>query len=182
MSARLARLAGIVSVLVGLCACTKPAPDGAQTTASATPSAAPAPNEASAPDSGAAKAPSTGSAATFEGTYTTTAVAAITVPEGAKWKGEEGQDGVGEGKLKLDIDAEGRVTGTVEGALGAGLLEGRRSGDLVTATIRRKDPADQGFYGTVDGKVAGDKVEGTVSASRGNAGMVREGKFSLGKK
>ena len=66
----------------------------------------------------------------------------------------------------------------VSAALVAGLLEG----DSLTASFRRKDPADNGFYGTILGKVAGDKVEGSVAASRGNAGLVRTGKLTLSKK
>ncbi len=170
--------------------CTKPPPDGSGGATSATTATASAPGPATSalPSSSAATAGSgaagsgAAKAASYDGKYTTTAVSAITVPEGTKWKGEEGTEGVGEGKLSLEVGADGRVTGTVEGPLGAALVEGHVEGETLTATFRRKDPADNGFYGTLGGKVAGDKVEGALTASRGNAGLVREGKFSLGKK
>ncbi len=167
--------------------CTKPTPDGASgaTSASAAPSAAPSGSAAAAPSASASAASASGSgvkAAAYEGKYTTSAVTTITLPEGVKWKGEEGPEGIGEGKVTLDVGEGGRVTGTVDGVLGTALVEGLVEGDTFAATFRRKDATDNGFYGTLGGKIAGDKIEGTLAASRGNAGLVREGKFSLGKK
>ena len=168
--------------------CTKPTPDGASgaTSASAAPSAPSAvPSGSAAPLASASGSSGSGSgvkAAAYEGKYTTTAVTTITLPEGVKWKGEEGPEGIGEGKVTLDIGEGGRVTGTVDGVLGTALVEGLVEGDTFAATFRRKDATDNGFYGTLGGKIAGDKIEGTLAASRGNAGLVREGKFSLGKK
>ena len=167
--------------------CTKPPPDGSGGASSATTATASAPGPATSALASSSAAPAGSGtpgakAASYDGKYTTTAVSAITVPEGTKWKGEEGTEGVGEGKLSLEVGADGRLTGTVDGPLGAALVEGHLEGETLTATFRRKDPADNGFYGTLGGKVTGDKVEGALTASRGNAGLVREGKFSLGKK
>jgi hypothetical protein len=164
--------------------CTKPTPDGASgaTSASAAPSAAPSGSTAAAPSASASGSGSGAKASAYEGKYTTTAVTTITLPEGVKWKGEEGPEGVGEGKVSLDVGEGGRVTGTIDGVLGTALIEGLVEGDTFAATFRRKDATDNGFYGTLGGKIAGDKIEGTLAASRGNAGLVREGKFSLGKK
>lgn len=169
--------------------CTKPTPDGASgaPSASAAPSAAPSGSAAGSAAPSASAPSAAGSAAgakaaAYEGKYTTTAVTTITLPEGVKWKGEEGPEGVGEGKVTLDVGEGGRVTGTVDGVLGTALVEGLVEGDTFAATFRSKDPKDNGFYGTLGGKIAGDKIEGSLAASRGNAGLVREGKFSLGKK
>jgi hypothetical protein len=187
------RFVPFAAALIGLSlACSKPQ-DGAQPAASATAQASAAPSAqgsaaASAAPSGSgsaatgAGATAKGQASSYDGKYTTTALSTINVPEGAKWKGEDSQDGVGEGKLALAVDGDGRVTGTYEGALGAGTADGQVQGDTLTATLRPKDPAAPGFYGTVLAKIAGDKVDGTLAASRGNAGLVREGKLSLAKK
>lgn len=182
---RLALASFTVALALASFACKKsdpegPAPQGSASTAPAAPSSSA--SSATASEAGAPSAKATGTASSFSGKYTTEAVTAIAVPEGTKWKGEEGTEGTGEGTLTLEAAADGRVTGTVEGPLGPALVEGLLEGDSLTASFRRKDPADNGFYGTILGKVAGDKVEGSVAASRGNAGLVRTGKLTLSKK
>lgn len=182
---RLALASFTVALALASVACKKsdpdgPAPQGSASTAPAAPSASA--SAASASEAGAPSAKAPGTASSFSGKYTAEAVTTIAVPEGAKWKGEEGTEGTGEGTLTLEAAADGRVTGTVEGPLGPALVEGLLEGDSLTASFRRKDPADNGFYGTILGKVAGDKVEGSVAASRGNAGLVRTGKLTLSKK
>lgn len=184
MSPRLAIAAACVCVLAAtLTGCSKPSTDAPQPATSATSvSATPAASGGAPSEAGAAAAPAPAPATrarSFAGSYTTTAVTAITVPEGAKWKGEDGKEGVGDGKLTLEIAANDAVTGTFEGALGAGFVEGRREGDVVTATLRPKEADDNGFYGTLTAKLAGEQLAGTLSASRANAGLVREGKVTL---
>lgn len=185
---RLALASFTVALALASAACKKsdsdgPAPQGSASTAPAAPSSSASAAAAASPsEAGAPSAKAAGTASSFTGKYTTEAVTAIAVPEGTKWKGEEGTEGTGEGTLTLEAAADGRVTGTVEGPLGPALVEGLLEGDSLTASFRRKDPADNGFYGTILGKVAGDKVEGSVAASRGNAGLVRTGKLTLSKK
>ena len=178
MSPRLTFAAACVCVLAGTRAgCSKPSTGAPQPAPSAVPTA----SGAAPAGSGATEAPKQPAkgARSFTGSYTTTAVTAITVPEGAKWKGEDGKEGVGDGKLTLEISGGDAVTGTFEGALGAGFLEGRRDGELVTAALRPKEADDNGFYGTFSAKVTGDQLVGTLAASRANAGLVREGKATL---
>ena len=178
MSPRLTFAAACVCVLAAtLAGCSKPSTDAPQPAPSAVPTA----SGAAPAGSGATEAPKQPAkgARSFTGSYTTTAVTAITVPEGAKWKGEDGKEGVGDGKLTLEISGGDAVTGTFEGALGAGFLEGRRDGELVTAALRPKEADDNGFYGTFSAKVTGDQLVGTLAASRANAGLVREGKATL---
>lgn len=184
---RLALASFTVALALASVACKKsdpegPAPQGSASTAPAAPSSSASSATATASEAGAPSAKAPGTASSFSGKYTTEAVTAIAVPEGTKWKGEDGTEGTGEGTLTLEAAADGRVTGTVEGPLGPALVEGLLEGDSLTASFRRKDPADNGFYGTILGKVAGDKVEGSVAASRGNAGLVRTGKLTLSKK
>jgi hypothetical protein len=184
---RLALASFTVALALASFACKKsdpegPAPQGSSSTAPSSAPSAAAASSASASEAGAPSANAAGTASSFSGKYTTEAVTAIAVPEGTKWKGEEGTEGTGEGTLTLASAADGRVTGTVEGPLGPALVEGLLEGDSLTATFRRKDPTDGGFYGTILGKVTGDKVEGSIAASRANAGLVRTGKLTLSKK
>lgn len=176
MSARTSAFRAVfVLAALAFAGCSKPTTD----TAPPASSAAPALAEASAADAAAAATTPAKGPRTFTGTYTTTAVTAITVPDGAKWKGEDGKEGIGEGKLTLEIAADDTVKGTFEGALGAGLVEGRRDGETVTANLRPTAADDAGFYGTLSGTLAGDRLTGTLTSSRANAGLVREGKLTL---
>jgi hypothetical protein len=49
----------------------------------------------------------------------------------------------------------------------------------LAATLRRKDPSDQGFTGTLLGSVASDHVEGTMNVSLGLASALRTATFTL---
>ncbi|HEY8086913.1 MAG TPA: hypothetical protein VIF09_03690, partial [Polyangiaceae bacterium] len=118
----------------------------------------------------------------WTGTYKSTA-SAVSVPAEWKkvhWSDTQSTQGVGDGTLTLAVDgATGRISGSVEGALGPGVLDGAASGDKLSATLLRKDPADQGFTGTLLATMAGDKVEGTINASPGGGGTVRTATFTL---
>ena len=57
------------------------------------------------------------------------------------------------------------------------MLDGTSDGTTLTATVRRKDPADEGLTGTLEAKVAGDTVEGTMKLAESNAAVVRVAKF-----
>jgi hypothetical protein len=129
---------------------------------------------------------SAGAGESFHGKYTLKP-STLYIPEDKDWKGVKFKNDetkhVGEGDLTIDIDASGRVSGSSEGgAMGAAIVEGSRDGADVTATIRRKDPADEGLMGTLVGKIAGDKLEGTMRLSDANASSVREASFSIAKK
>ena len=68
------------------------------------------------------------------------------------------------------------------GPLGAAVIEGKSDGDNLAATVRRKDPSDDGLTGTLQAKVAGDKVDGTMKLAEFNAAVVRTATFSVTKK
>ena len=67
----------------------------------------------------------------------------------------------------------------MDGPLGPATLEGLSSDGKLTATVRRKDPTDRGFTGTLVGSIVGDHVEGSMSVSLGQASalatMTRDG-------
>ena len=127
-----------------------------------------------------------GSTATYSGKYSV-GVGSMYVPAekdyaGVKFKNDESKM-LGEGEITLTIDASGKVTGGTEsGPLGASILEGMSDGSTIAATLRRKDPADEGLTGTLVAKVAGGAVEGTAKLAEANAAVVRIAKFDAKKK
>ena len=122
----------------------------------------------------------------FAGKYAVTA-GSMYVPESKDWasvkfKNDETKM-LGEGELTIAIDGSGRVSGGSEaGPLGASVLDGKSDGTTLTATVRRKDPSDEGLTGTLQAKVAGDTIEGTMNLAESNAAVVRFARFQAKKK
>jgi hypothetical protein len=149
-----------------------------------------APTTPSASASASAAPTAAGAAASWEGKYKS-AASGFYVPHDApngkdwkevKWQGDQSPQGIGEGTLALKVDANGVVTGELEGPLGPGIVNGSVHDGQLTGSIRRKDATDGGFTGTLVGKVAGAAIEGTMKLSRGEASLIREAQFSLAKK
>jgi hypothetical protein len=149
-------------------------------------------------DSGAAKgdagpavsasaAPPKPTPTTWTVTYSL-APATMYVPTNKDWKRvkfkNDTEKYVGGGTLSLTAQPDGRVTGESSGPpLGDALFSGELAdGGALSATVRRKDPADQGLTGTLTGEVSGDKLEGEMKLAESNAAVVREGKLSGVKK
>jgi len=107
------------------------------------------------------------------------AAAGITLPKGVNWKVPETTEGVGEGTLALAVEPDGRVTGSIEGALGPAIVDGRLANDEVTAVFRRQDPADHGFTGTLSGAITHGHLRGTLSCALADVGAVRTATFEL---
>jgi hypothetical protein len=121
-------------------------------------------------------------ASSWTGVYTSVA-ATVYVPadwKNVRWRVAETDAGVGDGTIALHVEpASGRVRGTLDGPLGPALLDGLATESDMTATIVRKDPSDRGFTGTLMARVAVGRVEGTISASLGEASAVRKATFTL---
>ncbi len=182
--------------LLGLClACSKTEPTGGGAapsasaassapalTSAATSASAAAAGSASGAPSGAAAPSNTGvAAASYEGEADVT-VADLTLPDNVKWKGDvEASDGVGKAKITLSVDEAGVVTGSGSGALGDVVVTGRAIAGVVSATLLRKSPSDMGYTGTLYATEEGGALKGTLHVSKGNAGGLREGKFTLSK-
>ena len=134
-----------------------------------------------------ADAKTDGQAASYSGTYSVSPGTYYIAPTkdfaNVKQAKDDPTKHVGEGALTLSVDADGKVTGTVDsGPAGPGVIEGSVIDGEIRGFVRRKDPADQGLTGTFTAKVGGDKVEGALSLAEANAAIVREGKLSLTKK
>jgi hypothetical protein len=165
-------------LVICLCACGKsrgdPTPEGTSASAWAAPSVT-----ATTP---AASASSTGAVASWHGSYKSTAGTLYVPPnwKGTRWSATETGAGVGDGTIALTVDsASGRVTGTLEGALGPASIEGSAGDGRLSARIRRKDPSDRGFEGSLIGALSADHGEGTMNVALAEANALRTAAFTL---
>ena len=137
-------------------------------------------------DASTPAAAATTGAGTFAGKYVVSA-GTMYVPAEKDWasvkfKNDESKM-LGDGEMKLVIDPSGRVAGSTEGGpLGAAILDGNSDGKTLAATVRRKDPTDEGLTGTLVAKLAGDKLEGSMNLAEFNAAVVRTATFTATKK
>jgi len=177
------RLVVGVLLLAGVVACDdKPSGNGTQPAAAASASPSIASSSASAAASASAAPKSPAASRSWRGTYKSAASTLTAASDGKKthWSDSQSTTGIGDGALALTIDgATGQVNGTVEGPLGPATVDGMVTDGKLAATLRRKDPTDQGFTGTVLGSTASDHVEGTMNVSLGLAGALRTATFTL---
>ena len=146
------------------------------------------PQASAAPSASASAAPAKGAAAKYEGKYTATP-GALHIPSenkdyaGVKQAKDEGTKMVGDGTLTLDVDGEGRVTGTFDSGPAQGsVLDGTVADGNVAGTVRVKSAGEDGLHGSLVGKMAGDSIEGTMKLADSNASVLRDVKFSAKKK
>jgi hypothetical protein len=147
----------------------EPAPSASTTTAppvAGTASATPAP--AAAPK-------------TWNGTYKSEAASLDVPPDFAKtWAHTDRGGGTGGGAITLTIDgASGHATGTIEGPLGPALVSGDVTGGTLTASVRRKDPTDRGFTGTLRATVTAERIDGTVTLASADGSTQRTATTTL---
>ncbi len=165
----------------------KPGPSASASAAASAGPSAPTTADASSADASTGASKPAGEAATYTGTYSVSP-ASYYIPSSkdygsVKQAKDDPAKHVGEGTLTLNVDGDGKVTGTVDsGPAGPGVIEGSLIDGELRGFIRRKDPADQGLTGTFTAKTSGDAAEGLLSLAEANAAIVREGKFSLKKK
>jgi hypothetical protein len=174
------RLALVLFALA--CACGHSSQDGATggSSSSATPAAS-APPVASASPSASATA-SAAAPLAWKGSYKT-AVGALAVPSAfAKnhYASNDVTTGVGDGAMQLTIDpTTRRVTGTLDGAIGAAVIEGLMGDGQLSGAVRRKDPTDTGLAGTLLATVSAEKISGTLTLATGDGATLRTGTFTL---
>lgn len=124
-------------------------------------------------------------AAAWRGTYHSESGSIFVPPEwkGVHWSVPSTSEGLGDGAMAIEIQGS-HVSGTLAGPLGPATIDGVVSGPNITATVRRRDPADHGYAGTLiatmaGDAMAGDAVDGTIKLSLGEASAVRTATFSL---
>jgi hypothetical protein len=103
----------------------------------------------------------------------------IELPAGGvkEWKQDDGKKSSGEGKLSLQAEPDGSVTGNASGALGELLIVGHVDGDRMTLTLT---PAQSdGFHGVILASQTPEGVKGTLSASTADSLQVRQASVTL---
>jgi hypothetical protein len=155
--------------------------------------AEPAPSASTTPASSVAAAPSATAAPaaapkTWRGTYKSAAASLDVPPDfGKTWAHTDRGGGTGDGAITLAIDAaSGRATGTLEGPLGPALVAGDvasaargETAGTLTAAVRRKDPGDRGFTGTLRATVTADRIDGTMTLSSAEGALQRTANVTL---
>jgi hypothetical protein len=119
---------------------------------------------------------------TWRGSYKTTPGTLAVPTDWSKthWSSSDTTAGVGDGAILLTVDpATRRVSGTVDGAIGAAVVEGMLGDAQLSGSVRRKDPTDKGLAGTLVATVSTDKVTGTMTLASGDGAMLRTGTFTL---
>jgi hypothetical protein len=174
------------STLTMIAGCSKKSDNTAETAAAASDA-----GEAKAAEAPAAAAPKPPpSKASFRGSYTSTANK-LYVPSGTdvpnakewdnvKWRGDETEDALGEGKLSLVLDAAtGSVTGDVEGPLGPATVRGRIDGDVITATVTPVTTDPPAPYGTLRATRTGDAIDGEMKVAMSLGNVLRAATFRI---
>lgn len=144
-----------------------------------------------APSASATTAPSVASAAsgtsapaapkTWSGTYKSAATSLDVPKDFAKtWAHTDRGVGIGDGTISLTIDgATGRAIGALEGPLGPAVAAGDVAGGTLTAAVRRKDPTDRGFTGTMRATVTAGGIDGTMTLASADGAMQRTATLTL---
>jgi len=179
-------IAAAISLVLVACKKTEVTPEELDARAQAavaakTPPASSADAAASSADAAAADAGPSTKTVTYAGKYSVT-LGKMYVPDQKDWSSVKFKNDetklLGDGEITLVVDGTGRVSGGTEaGPLGASVVDGTSDGTTLTATIRRKDPSDEGLTGTLVAKIAGDALDGTMKLAESNAAVVREAKL-----
>jgi hypothetical protein len=168
-------------------ACSKSAPPAPAAADDAGVKATPSTTASTGADAGGAPATgATGTAKAFSGKYTV-AAGKMYVPDQKDWSSVKFKNDetkmLGDGEITLSVDPSGRVSGGTEaGPLGASVIDGTSDGTTLNATVRRKDPSDEGLTGTLMAKIAGDAIQGTMNLAEANAAVVRTATLDAKKK
>lgn len=96
-----------------------------------------------------------------------------------EWAADDGKLQSGPGKLTLQIDDDGTVDGTSEGALGASHASGKVEADTLRVQLSPSDEA--GLHGVLVASRDGDGFKGSIQASSGDSLRVRQATIELKK-
>ena len=152
------RSIAVFGVVTLACACGHSSQEPAPAPA---PSASPASSVAVVASAAPSASVAAGSATpqSWRGKYTTTPGSLVVPKDWSKthWSSPDTTTGVGDGTLQLSVDpATHRVTGSLDGVVGAAVIEGFVGAEGLTASVRRKDPTDKGLAGTLLATIATD--------------------------
>jgi hypothetical protein len=116
----------------------------------------------------------------FHGNYEAK-LAPVEVKVGAvkEWSTDDGKASAGPGKLELEIDDDGLVAGTGEGALGESHASGKVENDTLRVVLAPSDTS--GLHGVLVATKDGDGFRGSIEASSGDSLRVRQAPIELKK-
>jgi hypothetical protein len=103
----------------------------------------------------------------------------VTVGAVREWKSDDGKLSSGPGKLTLQVDDDGVVDGSSEGALGADHASGRVEEDTLRVLLAPTDPS--GLHGVLVASRDGDGFKGSIQASSSDSLRVRSATVELKK-
>lgn len=108
-------------------------------------------------------------------------LAPVEIKTGAvkEWAADDGKASSGAGKLSLQIDDDGMVDGSGEGALGPSHATGKVEDDTLRVSLTPSDAT--GLHGTLVASRDGDGFKGTLEASSGDSLRVRSAAVELKK-
>jgi hypothetical protein len=96
------------------------------------------------------------------------------------WKRDDGTTASGLGKLRIEISADGSVSGSIDGPLGPGIIRGVYSEELLSATLSPTDPTRiDAFEGTLSGTLQGDSLQVQLAAATADARVARRADAKL---
>ncbi len=101
----------------------------------------------------------------------------VTVGAVREWKSDDGKLSSGPGKLSLQVDDDGTVDGSSEGALGADLARGKVEDETLRVVLLPTDPS--GLHGVLVATRDGEGFKGTIQASNSDSLRVRSASVEL---
>ncbi|MCA9627600.1 MAG: hypothetical protein KC766_08045 [Myxococcales bacterium] len=124
----------------------------------------------------------------YEGTWTAEYDAShylieMEAKEGAvrNWKDDDGKTQSGKGKIALEIDEQGEVTGKLSGALGEMSATGNVEGEVVSVRLTPEDEEAKITTAFFLADKKGESLEGALQASSGDSLVVRDAKLKFTK-
>ncbi len=99
----------------------------------------------------------------------------------AAWAKDDGSKASGPGELKLTVDAEGLVSGSAKGALGAHVVRGRIVEDTMRLDLLPEEPSTEALRGAGTTEREGETLKGELRASSGDSLTVRKASLTLTK-
>ena len=105
------------------------------------------------------------------------------LPRGVRyptWRGSTTKRTAGNGKLRIHVDDDGYVVGTISGAMGRLTIRGRvEKGELRAGLQPQAADFSPAMFGVLVGKVQGDRIEGLLRTSSETGERVSEASVTM---
>jgi hypothetical protein len=91
----------------------------------------------------------------------------------ADWAADDGARSTGAASASIAVDAEGRLTGTLTGALGECDISGQTDGEVIRASLVSRGGEPGAMAGTLVASLVDGELRGELRASSADARLVR---------